>query len=126
MLSLLLDKNWDITLNENGSLKTADKNYSIAQTVANAVKLFINDAYFNTDIGIPHFDVTLKRNPALSVIRSHIKKAAVSVDGVKNAAVIINNDNGIIQGEITITLENGETAVIGTGIIGDVNYGSNI
>ena len=36
---------------------------------------------------------------------------------VTNAEVIINNDNGIIQGEILITLENGETARIGTGII---------
>lgn len=114
MLSLLLDKNWDITLDSAGNLAVADKNYSIAQSVANAVKLFINDAYFNTDIGIPHFDVTLKRNPALSVIRSHIKKAAVSVDGVKNADVIINNDNGIIQGEIRITLENGERISVRT------------
>lgn len=117
MISLKLDNNWDITLNENGSLKTADPYYSIAQNVACAVRLFTNDAYFNTDKGIPHFDVTLKRNPALSIIHSHIKKAAMSVDGVKNAEVIINNDNGIIQGEILITLENGETARIGTGII---------
>ena len=114
MISLLLNNNWDITLYNNGSLKTADPNYSIAQNVACAVRLFTSDAYFNTDIGIPHFDVTLKRNPALSVIRSHIKKAAMSVDGVKNAEVIINNDNGIIQGEILITLENGERISVRT------------
>lgn len=114
MISLKLDNNWDITLNENGSLKTADPYYSIAQNVACAVRLFTNDAYFNTDKGIPHFDVTLKRNPALSVICSHIKKAAMSVDGVKNAEVIINNDNGIIQGEILITLENGERISVRT------------
>lgn len=114
MNSLKLDNNWDITLNENGSLKTADPYYSIAQNVACAVRLFTSDAYFNTDIGIPHFDVTLKRNPALSVIRSHIKKAAMSVAGVKNAEVIINNDNGIIQGEIRITLENGERISVRT------------
>ncbi len=112
MISLLLNNNWDITLNDNGSLKTADPNYSTAQTVANAVKLFTGDAYFNTDIGIPHFEITLKRNPALSVIRSHIKKAAMSVSNVKHAEVIINSDNEMIQGNILITLENGKRSSV--------------
>ncbi len=117
MISLLLDNNWDITLNENGSLKTADPYYSIAQNVACAVRLFTNDAYFNTDKGIPHFNTTFQRNPPLSVIRSYIKDAALSVSGVKNAEVVLNYENGMLTGEITITLENGETARIGTGII---------
>ena len=114
MSSLLLDNNWDITLDSLGNLAIADKNYSIAQDVANAVKLFTNDAYFDTQAGIPHFDITLKRNPSPAVIRARLKEAAENVLGVKSANVDlieISSDN-TLRAEILITLEDDTTAQI--------------
>lgn len=113
MSSLLLDNNWDITLDSLGNLAIADKNYSIAQDVANAVKLFTNDAYFDTQAGIPHFDITLKRNPSSVVIRARLKEAAENVPGVKSANVdLIEISNNTLRAEILITLEDNTTAQI--------------
>ena len=112
-MSLLLTNNWDITLDSLGNLAIADKNYSIAQDVANAVKLFTNDAYFDTRAGIPHFEISLKRNVSASVVRARIKEAAEAVPGVKSATVnIIEINNNSLQAEILITLENNTTAQI--------------
>lgn len=118
MLSLLLDKNWDITLDSAGNLAVADNDYSIAQAVANAVKLFTNDAYFDTQAGIPHFEISLKRNVSASVVRARIKEAAENVPGVKSATVnIIEIKDNALQAEILITLENNTTAAITADIV---------
>ena len=118
MSSLLLDNNWDITLDSLGNLAIADKNYSIAQDVANAVKLFTNDAYFDTQAGIPHFEISLKRNVSASVVRARIKETAENVNGVKNATVnIIEINNNILQAEIKLTLIDNTTAAITASII---------
>lgn len=118
MLSLLLDTNWDITLDAAGNLAVADENYSIAQEVANAVKLFTNDAYFDTQAGIPHFEISLKRNVSASVVRARIKEAAENVEGVKTANVnIIDIDNDTLQAEILLKLDNNTNAAITASIV---------
>lgn len=117
-MSLLLTNDWDITLNSAGNLAIADKNYSIAQDVANAVKLFTDDAFFDTRAGIPHFEITLKRNVSASVVRARIKETAENVNGVKNATVnIIELNNNILQAEIQLTLIDNTTAAITASII---------
>lgn len=117
-MSLLLTNNWDITLDSLGNLAIADKNYSIAQDVANAVKLFTNDAYFDTQAGIPHFEISLKRNVSASVVRARIKEAAEAVPGVKSATVnIIEINNNTLQAEIQLTLNDNTTAAITASIV---------
>lgn len=117
-MSLLLTNEWDITLDNAGNLAIADKNYSIAQDVANAVKLFTNDAYFDTQAGIPHFEISLKRNVSASVVRARIKEAAENVPGVKSAVVnVIEIKAGKLQAEIQLTLNNNTTAVISADIV---------
>ena len=117
-MSLLLTNDWDITLDSAGNIAIADKNYSIAQDVANAVKLFTDDAYFDTRAGIPHFEISLKRNVSASMVHARIKEAAEAVPGVKSATVnIIEINNNSLQAEILITLENNTTAVIAVDIV---------
>lgn len=112
-MSLLLTNDWDITLDSAGNLAIADNNYSIAQDVASAVKLFTNDAYFDTQAGIPHFEISLKRNVSASVVRARIKEAAENVLGVKSATVdLIEISNNTLRAEILITLEDDTTAQI--------------
>ena len=55
----LTPDNWDITLDSSGRLQTSASAYAIAQNVANAVRLFTNEAYFAMDEGIPHFEIEL-------------------------------------------------------------------
>ena len=42
--TLFLNDEWDITLNEDGKIKTARDAYAVAQNASNAVRLFKNDA----------------------------------------------------------------------------------
>lgn len=102
----LTPDNWDITLDSSGRLQTSANAYAIAQNVANAVRLFTNEAFFAMDEGIPHFEIELGyTRPALSVLRARIREAALNVDGVLDAAV---NLDGVrerkLTGEILLTV----------------------
>lgn len=113
MLSLFLNNSWDISLDSCGNIATASKGYAAAQSVANAVKLFTNDAYFNTERGIPHFETSLKRSVSASIVRSRIKETAETVPGVKTATVnVLQIKDNTLQAEILITLTDNETAQV--------------
>lgn len=111
--SLLLDAQWDLTLDDGGNIATCQDAYAIAQNVANAVRLFTNDAYFDADKGIPHFDIELGHVPPYAVLRSRIIEAARSVEGVASAEVNFTDpDERVLGGEILLTLTQGETASV--------------
>ncbi len=102
----LTPDNWDITLDSSGRLQTSANAYAIAQNVANAVRLFTNEAFFAMDEGIPHFEIELGyTRPALSVLRARIREASLNVEGVLDAAV---NLDGVrdrkLTGEILLTV----------------------
>lgn len=108
--TLLLNGDWDITQDGEGNIATVLDAYAIAQNVANAVRLFTKDAYFDQDKGIPHFDIELGHTPPLSVLRSRIIKAAKSVEGVADAVVTFDTfDDRILRGEVLLTTTSGET-----------------
>lgn len=114
-LTLTLNSKWDIALNESGDIATSSGSYAIAQNVANAVRLFTNDAFFDTDRGIPHFEIELGNNPAQarSTLANRIKQAALSVEGVTAAEVTLEFSERTYSGEIIITTEDGNSASIG-------------
>ena len=122
--TLILDADWDLSLTPDGRIATSAGDYAVAQNVANAVRLFTDDAYYDADRGIPHFALTLGRKPALSVFRAVVRQAALGVDGVRAAEV---KDLALSQaasaqtpagesipprtltGDIQLTMEDGET-----------------
>lgn len=110
--SLLLDvASWDLTLDSAGNIATTEGGYAIAQNVANAVRLFTNDAYFDTDRGIPHFDIELGNLPPVSILYTEILKAANSVEGVATSEVEFTGlEERTLKGEISLTTTDGETA----------------
>lgn len=108
--TLLLDTNWDITLDAGGDIASVTGPYAIAQNVANAVRLFTDDAYFDRDRGIPHFQIELGHKPPYSILRTRILQAARAVEGVADATVTFNRDERKLGGEILLTLTDGITA----------------
>lgn len=102
----LTPDNWDITLDSSGRLQTSAAAYAIAQNVANAVRLFTNEAFFAMDEGIPHFEIELGyTRPALSVLRARIREAALNVEGVLDATVNLDGVRGRkLTGEILLTV----------------------
>ncbi len=109
-LTFFLDQDWDVTVDSMGRLKMSDRAYSIAQHVANSVRLFTEDAFFAQDSGIPHFDIDLGRKPLYSVLRSRIRAAALAVDGVLDAAISFDSpvEGRKLTGEILLTIADGE------------------
>lgn len=108
--TLFLDASWDITLDAAGGIAVVDGPYAVAQNVANAVRLFTDDAYFDADKGIPHFDIELGHKPPIAVLRSRIAKAARAVEGVASAEVILDEPKGrVLGGEILLTTTAGQT-----------------
>ena len=121
--SLLLDSDWDIQLDASGNIAETSGDYAVAQNVANAVRLFTNDAYYDPDRGIPHFALTLGRKPVMSVFRAVVRQAALGVDGVRAAEVKdlalsqkdAQSPDGssvtprTLTGDIQLTMEDGET-----------------
>ena len=106
----LTPDNWDITLDSSGRLQTSASAYAIAQNVANAVRLFTNEAYFAMDEGIPHFDIELgKTRPALSVLRARMREAALNVKGVLDAQITLDDvQDRKLTGEILLTVADGD------------------
>lgn len=121
--TLTLDADWDLQLDAAGNIMTSSGDYAVAQNVANAVRLFTNDAYYDPDRGIPHFALTLGRKPVMSVFRTVVRQAALGVDGVRAAEVkdlalsqkdAQSPDSSSVTprtltGDIQLTMEDGET-----------------
>ena len=121
--TLTLDAGWDLQLDAAGNIMTSSGDYAVAQNVANAVRLFTDDAYYDPDRGIPHFALTLGRKPVMSVFRAVVRRAALGVDGVRAAEVKdlalsqkdAQSPDGssvtprTLTGDIQLTMEDGET-----------------
>lgn len=85
--TLKLNSEWDLCLDEFGNIATITGDEAIAQNVCNALRLFTNDAWFDPDRGIDHFNVDLGVKPLTNQIRARFIAAAESVDGVAAASV---------------------------------------
>ena len=107
--TLSLSDAWDIGVDDSGDIATVTGPYAIAQNVANAVRLFTQDAYFNADKGIPHFEIELGHLPPMPVLRTRILGAALGVPGVADASANFDSyTDRILSGEILITTTDGE------------------
>lgn len=112
--TLRLEDDWDLHVTESGNLPTDTKAQGIAQNVANAIRLFTEDAYYFKNRGIPHFLIELRRAPRLNVLRSRIRRVALGVEGVKDAEVRLFSidESRNLNGIVLLTLTSGESATI--------------
>ena len=112
--TLMLDDNWDLTLNSDGKIKMATGAYAIAQNGCNATRLFTKDAYFDQQKGIPHFDIELGHGiAAVPIIESRIKQALLNVEGISDALAVLEVEKDrVLGGNAYITLAGGENAKI--------------
>ena len=112
--SLFLNADWDIGLDSSGNIETTSNLYCDAQNVANAVRLFTNDAYLAQNKGVPHFRLDLGVIPALSEVRSWYRKAAKTVENIRSASVeitAVDKENRTLRGIITATSDNGDFSI---------------
>ena len=85
------------------------KNYAIAQNVANAFRLFTNDAYYFTDEGIPHFLIELRTDAKFNILKSRLKSTAKKIDGVQDCEIkLLKIEDRNLIGVAMLTLKNGD------------------
>lgn len=88
--TLLLDQTaWDLVIDSYGNIAMSEPEYSLAQDVASAIRLFLGELWYDTTKGIPYFEDVLGQLPPLSLITGYMEKAALTVPGVVSAKVII-------------------------------------
>lgn len=109
MNTLLLDINaWDLITDAAGNIAVATDPYSVAQDVASAVRTFLGEPYYATNLGVPYFGQVLGQFPPLALFKSLITTQAARVPGCNNPVCFINAvTNRSVTGQIQFTDSNG-------------------
>lgn len=114
--TLLLNSDWDLTLDKSGRIAVAEGAYATAQNVANECRLFSNDAYFEPDRGIPYYLIALGRKLSPSVLRARLRDAAYLVEDVEDVTDVVleslDTETRKVTGEIKFTSKEGDNAVV--------------
>lgn len=110
MKTLLLDKTaWDLVLDTSGNIALARNPYSIAQDVSSAVKTFIGECWYNTELGIPYWENILGEYPSISYVKQQLIDAAFTVPEVVEADVVmVSFDGRNLTGQIKIIDKSGQ------------------
>ena len=100
--SLLLDRTtWDVCLDASQNIAVCDPPYALAQEVANAIKLFLGECYYDTSRGIPYYGQILGRLPPLALFKTFMVNAALTVGGVVSAVCFVTKfTNRHVKGQV--------------------------
>ena len=114
--TLMLNDKWDIYVDEAGNIATVTDDYAIAQNIANAVRLFVGDAYFEQTRGVPYLTEVFSKKTGVSqsVVINRWRNAALTVEGVTacEPQPIYDNDGRLIGGKILATTINGTNVTV--------------
>ena len=102
--TLLLDQSaWDLVLDINGNIALAGAPYSVAQDVASAIRTFLGECWYNTNLGIPYWQKILGELPPLQFISQLMVNQAMTIPNVVAADVTFQSFNDrILSGQIQI------------------------
>lgn len=112
MKTLLLDTiQWDFVVDVAGNIAVASEPYSQAQDAASAIRLFRNELWYNSAKGIPYTQEILGKSPPLTLVKSDLVGAALTVPGVTAAQCFLAalTQRGL-SGQVQITNLNQEQA----------------
>lgn len=108
MADLMLETSeWDLIPTQGGDIAVCTAPYSIAQSVANEVKLFQGEAYYTPDQGIPYDPSVLGVSTSLAYVGELMQDAALGVDSVVSASANIYMDGRTLRGAILVTDDDG-------------------
>lgn len=109
--TLSLSEKWDLELTLTGRIAVKNNARATAQNVANECRRFLNDSYFDYDIGIPYFTTTLGHARENVVLRSHVRSAVLRVEDVESIQNIelhaFDQESRKLNGRIEFTTYSG-------------------
>jgi hypothetical protein len=105
---LLTTDQWDLLTDAAGNIAVATDPYSVAQDVASAVRTFIGECYYATNLGVPYFSQVLGQLPPLALFKNLITTQAARVPGCNNPVCFVHDiTNRTVTGQIQFTDSNG-------------------
>lgn len=111
--ALLNPTTWDLRLTPEGNIFLVSGSLAIAQNLANEIRLWKNDAYFQQENGIDWKEAQLAKKLDISVLSQLIHEAGRRTNGVRSVDSVevteFNQETRTLHGEITITTEQDET-----------------
>lgn len=100
--------NWDLEVDSSGNIALASNPYALAQDAASAIKTFLNEAYYDTTLGIPYHELILGKQPSLEFVRAQLIKAAMTVPTIIAARVFFTDfTDRKLSGQVQITDSSG-------------------
>lgn len=114
MKTALLDvSSWDLVLDASLNIAIASDPYSRAQDVASAIRTFAGECWYDTTLGVPHFQEILGKSPSLEAFKALIIRAALTVPGVVTADCIVAGiDRRTLTGSVPFTDVDGQTQTV--------------
>lgn len=111
--TMLLDRTgWDLATDAAGNWAVATEPYSQIQDAASAVRVFSQECYYDTSLGVPYFSQVLGRYQPTQILRARAQQAALTVPGVTAAtALLVTNPNREMTGQIQIKSEAGSSTL---------------
>lgn len=109
-ITFALNSSWDSYLDDAGNIAIISGAAAVAQDVASACRLFVNDAYHNKNQGIPYKSDILGYQVPLPIVSAMLEAQAKTVPHVSDARATLSLVNRALGGTIAITLSDG-TAV---------------
>ena len=78
--------------------------------------MFLGEQFYDTTAGVPYFQSILGKTPPLSLVKTQIAAAALTVPGCNNPVVYLSAIQGrSLSGQIVFTDSNGTAQVAGFG-----------
>jgi len=84
MLTLGVNTNNDLNLNDTGNMTTKTGIESVLQNCQTAVQMTLNEAIFKQGEGVPAFQTIWNGNPNFQQAESSLRDIILKVDGVVN------------------------------------------
>ena len=111
-----LSDKWDLTLDKNGQIAISKGTHAIAQTIANRCRLFVRDASFAYNEGIPYFDIALGHEMQSALLANELRRMTLEVDGVVRVVSCTVEDfdleTRVIKARIEVVTEDSQNVVI--------------
>ena len=103
-------------LDKNGQFAISKGTHAVAQTIANRCRLFVRDAAFNYDEGIPYFDIALGHTMKTTLLANELRRMTLEVDGVVRVVSITIDDfdfeTRTMKARIEVITEDSQNVVI--------------
>lgn len=113
--TLLLDSaTWDLAVDAKGNIACATTPYAIAQTVSCAVRVFQEECWYNTALGLPYLGAVLGHRQSAALFRTDVEQAARATPGVASATCLLTgiSPQRRLSGMVQLTTTDGAQSVV--------------